>query len=353
MKVLFLTKYDSLGASSRYRFYQFFEFYEQHDIQCVKKPFFSNAYLTSKYKNKKTPFFSVGLAFIKRFYILFTAFRYDKVVIEKELFPYFPAWPEKVLSLLGVEYIVDYDDALFHQYDNHRSKWIRKFLGSKISKVMRYSEMVVAGNDYLADYATHAGAKKVVRVPTVIDLRRYPKEFVIPENPKPVIGWIGTPNTVKYVYDLIPVFEKLYQKIPFVLHIVGADLDDDVGFESKSVKWSEATEVTEMQKFDIGIMPLPDSPWEKGKCGFKLIQYMGCSKPVVASPVGVNSQIVQNGANGYLASSHEAWEKYLLMLLEISKDNQMGLNSRQFVEEKYCIDSVVAKQLSILSGVEP
>lgn len=350
MNILFLTKYGQLGASSRYRFYQFFDGYKANGLVFDCSPFFNDRYLQSKYKSKKAPIGWVLWAFLKRFLVLFTVFRYDLVVIEKELFPYFPAWPERLLSLLGKKYIVDYDDALFHQYDQHSSKWIRRFLGNKIAKVMRYSSLVIAGNRYLADYASRAGAKKISIVPTVIDLSRYPKQYTQTINEKLVIGWIGSPSTVKYVHDLIPVFEKLYQKTPFVLHIVGADFEFNVGFEFKSIKWFEETEVQEIQKFDIGIMPLPDSPWERGKCGFKLIQYMGCSKPVVASPVGVNTQIVKNGINGYLAYNYEDWESYLLTSLKDCKTNMsMGLHARQLIEGKYCIDAVIGFQLKNLS----
>lgn len=346
-KILFLTKYDNLGASSRYRFYQFFEFYEKEGFECIKRSFFNDAYLIDKYKANKSSPAKVLLAFIKRFLVLFSLFKYDKVVIEKELFPYFPAIFEKILNLVGVKYIVDYDDALFHQYDNHYSKWVRKLLGNKIAKVMRYSSLVVAGNDYLADYAIQSGAKNIQLIPTVIDLRRYPKEYKDYVYDKPIIGWIGTPSTVKYVHDLISVFEKLYKKIPFTLHIIGANLDADVNFDHKSIKWSEETEVKEIQKFDIGIMPLPDSPWERGKCGFKLIQYMGCSKPVVASPVGVNSIIVKIDENGFLATDLDQWFSSLLTLLSTpSARTEMGKKSRLLVENQYCIDAVVESQFS-------
>lgn len=346
MKILFFTKYGQLGASSRYRTYQFLDGYRANGLNCTSSSFFNDAYLKSKYKNKKTPVLWVLWAFFKRFLLLFTIFRYDLVVIEKELFPYFPAWPEKLLQLLGRKFVVDYDDALFHQYDNHSSKWVRKFLGKKIAKVMCYSSMVVAGNRYLADYAKRVGAKNISIVHTVIDLKRYPKNFNVIKNKKPVIGWIGSPSTVKYIYDLLPVFERLNEHIPIALHIVGASLDCKTSFDIHSIPWSDGTEVKSMQQFDVGIMPLHDLPWERGKCGFKLIQYMGCSKPVVASPVGVNTEIVEHGKNGFLVSSDKDWlDSFLYLLSDENVRIEMGELGRKKVAESYCLESAIDQLL--------
>jgi hypothetical protein len=173
MKILYLTKYTRLAGSSRMRSYQYFPYLEEAGMQVTVKPFFDNAYLKDFYAGKKN-ISAVLKSYVKRLGVLFSVFSYDRVVIEKEIFPFLPAWAEWMLKRLGIQYIVDYDDAIFHNYDQSSNPIIKKFLANKIAKVMRFSGTVVAGNQYLADYATRSGAKNIEIIPTVIDLERYP-----------------------------------------------------------------------------------------------------------------------------------------------------------------------------------
>jgi glycosyltransferase involved in cell wall biosynthesis len=347
MKVLYFTKYSRKGASSRLRSYQYFPFLEQEGIQVTVKPLFDDAYLEKLYSGKKLVS-EVLKAYCKRFFVLFTIFGYDKIVIEKEFFPYLPSWTERVVSFLGVNYIVDYDDAIFHNYDLHPNKWVRFFLKHKIDYVMRSAKTVIAGNDYLAERAQVAGAKKVVIIPTVIDIERYNKKEDFKQEIT-IIGWIGSPSTFKYVKSIFPVFEALAKKYPIEVHIVGAKENSSVSFPIKFIKWTEATEVQSIQNFDIGIMPLEDSPWEKGKCAYKLIQYMGCGISVVASPVGMNTQVVKDGINGYLAKNEKQWISVLEdMLHDKTKCRTFGFAGRQLIENEYTVHSQIPKLLEVL-----
>ncbi|MGZ3798430.1 MAG: glycosyltransferase family 4 protein, partial [Pseudobdellovibrionaceae bacterium] len=233
-------------------------------------------------------------------------------------------------------YVVDYDDAIFHQYDTHRIPLVRKLLGTKCDQVMRSSEIVVAGNQYLAERARLAGAKKVFVVPTVVSEKIFvPKEI---KNPLPVIGWIGSMSTAVYLEKLRPVLFELRQKYSFKFRVVGAQLEwSELPVES--VPWSEDQEVALVQTFDIGVMPLLDSPWERGKCGFKLIQYMACGKPVVADPVGVNSEIVEEGKTGYLVSPQMDWYQALeKLLVDASEKTEMGQRGRERFEAQYSLE---------------
>lgn len=249
---------------------------------------------------------------------------------------------------MGIKYIVDYDDAIFHQYDNSNNKIIKLFLSNKIAKVMKYSRLVVAGNRYLSSYATKAGAKATV-VPTVIDLEKYDKVVASKkDNKEVVIGWIGSPSTSKYLTFLEDVFIELSQKYSIKVHIIGSTVSPFKNFNAKLIKWSEDSEIEEMKKFDIGIMPLFDSPWERGKCGFKLIQYMGCSLPVVGSPVGVNSEIVDDGKNGFLVTSEEEWKNSLeLLIQEQQLRGQFGKEGRNKVAQNYSKNAVQNKLLKL------
>lgn len=347
MRVLYFTKYSRNGASSRLRSFQYFPLLEENNIHVTVKPLFGDAYLKDLYNGKKDKI-KIVLAYLKRFFQLSTVYRYDKVVIEKELFPYFFSWFERILSFFGVKYIVDYDDAIFHNYDLSGNKWIKKFLSNKIDKVMKYSDTVIAGNSYLATRAKKAGAKRIEIIPTVIDMNRYHSKNTN-QNKEVVIGWIGSPSTFKYLLPIKDVFEKLAQKYPIKIHIVGSK--DTLGIKNKeeNISWTENTEVESILNFDIGIMPLSETPWELGKCSYKLIQYMGCGIPVVASPVGMNKEVV-TAENGFLANSNQEWYSSLeKLILSHQLRKELGDNGRKMILENYSLKSKTDKLVSIIT----
>lgn len=351
MKVLYFTKYTRRGASSRLRSYQYFPYLEKEGIEVQVSPLFSDNYLEHLYK--KRPTFLEGIrGYVNRIFVLFSVFKYDKIFIEKELFPYFPSWFEQILSALNVKYIVDYDDAIFHNYDRHPNSIIKRFLGKKIDRVMRHSECVIAGNSYLASRARVAGAKNVSIIPTVIDLSRYAYTGVRTKNKNEsiIIGWIGSPSTFKYVQQIAGVLKEITEKFNVEIHIVGAKAD--LGFEEnvRYIPWSEETEVDVISNFDIGIMPLQDSVWEKGKCSYKLIQYMACGLPIVASPVGMNTEVVKPGENGFLATPNTAWKEALIFYKNNPiKRMEHGAKGYSLVKSNYTITSQMKKLLTLFN----
>ena len=340
-RVLFLTKYARNGASSRYRTFQYLPWLEQAGIHCQVMPLFDEAYLSHRYQSGRGHARDLVRAFLRRLGALVAARHFDLVVVEKEIFPYFPALPERALGWLGVPYVADYDDALFHQYDQHRSPWIRRLLGRKIARVMRRAALVTAGNAYLADYAVRAGAPRVEIIPTVIDLGRYPQSSAIrlPNAPF-TIGWIGSPSTAKYLQTIAPALAEVCAGGLSRVRLIGSGPLELHDVPVEVLPWDESTEVSNMQQFDVGIMPLPDQAWERGKCGFKLIQYMACGLPVVASPVGVNTEIVEHGQNGFLASTIDEWvEAMRTLMLDTKLRQRMGQAGRRKVEEDYCVQA--------------
>lgn len=350
MRILLLSRYDQLGASSRLRSFQYIPFLTAKGWQVDVNPLFSDEYVQALY-NKQPLGWEVLAGYIRRFATLIKANKYDLIWIEKELFPFMPAVAERLLNKLGVPYVVDYDDALFHRYDEHRRSLVRKVLGRKIDTVMNQASQVVAGNQYLADRAQLAGAGRIAIIPTVIDLKRYPliEKTITTEL---VIGWIGSPSTTHYLLMLAPVFASLRKKFNVKNVAVGADQNVLEGLGIEVMPWSEQSEVSLIQQFDIGIMPLDDSPWERGKCGYKLIQYMACSVPVVASPVGVNKDIVEHGVNGFLAQDLSEWEVYLTVLLEsINLRKQLGLEGRKRVENYYSLQAQAPRLEQVLRDV--
>lgn len=353
MKILYFTKYVRQGASSRLRSYQYFPYFKKkgYDVQVL--PLFNEVYLNNTYEGKKN-IKNIVFAYLKRFFQLRLVVGPEIIVIEKELFPYFPAWIEQILKGLGIKYIVDYDDAIFHNYDLSSNWWLRTFLSNKIDKVMKNSVVVVAGNDYLKNRALQAGAKKVIKVPTVIEANRYPKKVQLLKQRETIIGWIGSPSTLAYLIPLVPTFEKLAAKYPLKIHIIGAagktlNLPQQL---VKYIRWEEKTEVLEILNFDIGIMPLDDTPWANGKCAYKLIQYMACGLPVVASPVGMNTKVVKNEYNGFLASTQEEWysglENYILDSDLRIKHGNVGYED---VKKNYTVNSQLKNWFTLFLGV--
>lgn len=335
MKVLYLTKYSSKGASSRMRSFQYFPYLEKAAIQITVSSFFSDKYLEDLYIGKKS-LSAVLSAYVKRFFVLFTVFRYDRIVIEYELFPYFPAWFEKIIKVIGVKYIVDYDDAIFHNYDLHPNKWLRKFFGKKIDDVMKYSSIVIAGNQYLANRAEVAGAKCIKIIPTVIDLDRYKaKSNYLSE--KFTIGWIGSPSTYKYLLSISDELRSFALEYDVEVLVIGAVSEEKAEPPFRYIPWDKNTETEWIRTFDVGVMPLDETPWSKGKCSFKLIQYMACGVPVIASPVGMNEEVVTE-SNGFLVRTSADWNAFLFKYYEsVELKEKHGKKGRQIVEQKYAL----------------
>lgn len=334
-KIIYLNKYSENGASSRMRSYQFQQYFTPVlDVEYL--PLFTTEYLNRKY-TKKSVLKEVIYSYFRRFTHLFKLFSADVVWIEKEAFPYLPFFLERLVFMFSKKVIVDYDDAIFHNYDAHRLPLVRLLLGNKIDKIMAKANLVVSGNPYIAERAKKAGAKAVEIVPTVIPMSRFPKIEKHPENNPLIIGWIGTPMTQKFLTIVEPILDEIYKNIHFKLHLIG--VSEDFWKEKPyrvRIQWSNETEAPELGKIDIGIMPLYDDKFERGKCGFKLIQYMGCSKPHLSSPVGVNAMMVDQGVNGFSCITQDEWRDHLLTLLSDKNLRQkMGETGRVNYEKNY------------------
>ena len=347
--VHFLTKYTCAGASSRYRTFQYLHAIQAAGFEYAASPLFDNTYLSHKYVKGRAKLMHVVAALVRRLHAVLTMPRDAVVVVEYELLPFFPGVLERWMVWRGCKLVLDYDDALFHQYDTHRNPWVRRLLGNKISHVMRQATTVVAGNDYLAAYASRAGASSVEVIPTVIDLALYPLKDSEIDTKAFIIGWIGSPSTARYLKEIAPALAELCKGGRARVCLIGTGPIDLPKVPVEVIAWNENTEVDEIRHFDVGIMPLPDEPWARGKCGFKLIQYMACGLPVVASPIGVNSEIVDNGVNGYLATTTDEWVTALESLMaDAELRRQMGAAGRKRIEEKYCLAVTAPRFVEIL-----
>lgn len=348
MNILILTRYSTLGASSRLRSLQYLPWFEKSAFTYTVSPLIDNHTLQSFYQTDNYSLSHLIKAYVHRIHTLLKKQKFDLIWIEKEALPWLPAWFER--NLLGeTPYILDYDDAIFHNYDQHTSPLVRYFYGKRIDKLMSGAALITAGNAYLAQRAIKAGARKVEIIPTVIDLERYPLKTATTTNDNiPRIVWIGSPHTLKYLKLIEKSLAALSQQFTFKLCIINSIGLDLPGVDVEFVPWTETTEVASLQTCDIGVMPLADSPWERGKCGYKLIQYMACGLPVVASPVGVNTEIVRD-ENGYLAATDEKWIEALGKLLRDTQLRQhMGEAGRKRVETEFCIQQVAPRLIRSL-----
>lgn len=353
MKLLILSRYDRQGASSRVRFMQYLPYLEAVGFEVELRSFFSNDYLPSLYAGKK-PSSSIWRSYARRVNDLVQSKdRVGLIWLEKEALPWVPSVLEGNLMPSGIPVVSDFDDAVFHRYDMHRLKPVRTLLGRKFAHVMKNSASVFAGNAYLADYAGAAGAAAIEIVPTVVDVEHYQVKAKRDKGTEPVIGWIGTPSTWREcVEPFLPVFRSAAQTSGARIHAVGARMTSDEEAAIHFLPWSEEGEIEQINAMDIGVMPLPDTPWMRGKCGYKLIQYMACGLPVVASPVGVNAEIVEHGVNGFLAETPGDWSRALETLISNPELRlQMGTAGRKRVEERYSLQVYGPRVAALLSEV--
>ncbi len=338
MKILVFPKYSELGASSRVRMYQYFPELERSGIELRISALLSDNYIRSIYASQKPKFLIIAIAYIKRFFTVLKARNYDLVWVEKELFPWTPILDKLLLKLLGVKYVVDIDDAIHIQYENARKLLPRLLLKNKISRFLSSASLVAAGNTTLVQYAEKGGARNVRYLPTVVDLEEYLCPKVNSQKNDFVIGWIGTPLSQHHIglikKPLLSILDS--ESVSFVT--IGTRENEIEHGQAISIPWSKGKEVSELQKIDVGLMPLPDAPFERGKCGYKLIQYMACGKPVIASPVGVNSDLITHGHDGFLAETEDDWTKYLTFLKnDVERREEMGRNARRKIEESYSL----------------
>lgn len=345
MKILAFSKYSYEGPSSRYRFYNYQKCFQENGIEVTIKPLFSKTYFQAS--NKVQKIMIVLWSYLKRFAIVLNLLvfkKFDLILIEYEIFPFFPPVFEYLLKNRGIKYIVDYDDAIFHKYDMHKNKIVQAFLKNKIARVIQYADQVIVCNAYLEIYA-HKYNQRTFRLPTVVLMENYKKKmdsFQKKEYDTFVIGWIGSRTTSTYILDIMPVMKKIVAKYPNIrFDLVGFDktlltqkqIDDT---HINVITWTEVDEINNILAFDIGIMPLDNTPWSKGKCGFKLIQYMSCKKPVVASPVGVNVDIVKEDVNGFLVNSESEWfTAFEKLYLDKDMREKMAINNFHKIKTEY------------------
>ena len=358
MTILYFSKASNIGPSSRYRIYQYLPCLASLGIRVSVKPLFGPTYFrllswrNAWLRNLVRSIYVLG-RFCGRLSELFSIKRTDLIVVEGQLFPYMGVAFERMLAK-RYTLIVELDDAIYLTHGHER----------KMPALLQLSSGAIVGNRTLAEYA-RTYTPNVYVVPTVVDTNRFkpsesrsvPREYSADE--VITIVWMGLDYNVAYLEWLIPVFRKIQavQKLRLRVICGKAPVFDGVDVEFR--RWRYETEVDDLQSSDIGIMPLPNNEWAKGKCGLKLLQYMSVGLPAVASPIGVNQEIVENGISGFLASTEEEWYANLIRLCrDVELRARMGREARKTIVKEYslaawaprlaaCFQEIVAKPKAV------
>jgi glycosyltransferase involved in cell wall biosynthesis len=338
MKIAMLTKYGDLAASTRQRFTLYREHLEGAGFILSHQPLLDDEYLSQLYRGASPSPMHVMRLYGERLRWLLSSPDVDLVWLHCELFPYMPGPAERLVQWPRKPVVFDFDDAIFHNYDLHRNRIVRALLGKRLHTSLGVAELAFCGNAYLADYARQH-CRRVEIVPTVVDLAAYDQKADMASADRLTVGWIGTPSTWNaYVAPMLPLLTRCAAEADARILAVGAGHGGTAHPLLDIEPWSEASEDSLIQRMSIGIMPLADTPWARGKCGYKLIQYMACGLPVVASPVGVNADIVKHGVNGFLAETEEEWHAAIAALLDDPDlRRRMGAAGRRTVEADYAL----------------
>lgn len=344
LRVLALPLYGPLAASTRHRISYFLPELEARGIRVVLAPFLGDDYLARRFDSGSIDFAAVASGYVRRVGSLMQQGRYDCVWVQGELNPLLPGWLDR--ALLRVPYVYDFDDAFYLKYA-FRGGLQGRLLGRKFEQFIAGAAVVAAGNQVLKAHAGQFNGDVRI-VPTVVDHRRYLPAFGSRGKGYLNVGWIGSPSSIRCLKVVAEPLAQLALSGPVRLTVVGGVAPEIPGVDVVNLPWSEDTEVDLIRSFDVGIMPLEDEPWTRGKCAFKLIQYMACGVPAIGSPVGANVEVIGNDA-GLLAEGDAQW---LAALQRIRDDPQlgtrMGAAGRGKVERSYSLLSQVPVYEAIL-----
>jgi glycosyltransferase involved in cell wall biosynthesis len=346
IRVLALSPIPEEGAGCRFRIAQFIPYLESVGVDVTLSSlftpeFFRLVYKPGHYARKAVRFAALSA---RRLGSLRHLRHFDVVLIYREMFPIGPAIVERLIAARGRPPIVfDFDDAIFLPNVSDANRLIGVFKRpQKVEAIIRSSDHVITGNEYLAAYARRFSTA-VTMIPTSVDTDRFVPAAHDSDSGgprrEPIVGWIGSPTTSSYIRSLAPVLRRVHGRQPFTLRVSGAGEPFDLpGVNVENVPWSLDREVQLFNTCDVGVYPLADDEWSKGKCGFKAIEFMACGVPVVAAAVGVNREIVEDGLNGFLAASEDEWvDKLVRLLRDAPLRRRFAEAGRRTIQQRYSV----------------
>lgn len=347
VKILGLSLYGPLAASTRYRLEQYIPGLSEYDIDLQVHHLLGDQYLRSRFEGARLPVAALLKAGYERLSLLLRRQEFDALIVHCELFPLMPGWLERLL--LMKPYLYDFDDAFYLKYKTGNLSILRPLLSNKFDMVIEGAAAVTAGNKELIAYAQKINRNSYV-LPTVVDTDRYhhvDHEYDLTFT----VGWIGSPSTSKYLSELVLPLSVLGNEGPIRLVVVGGAAPVVPNIEVIQERWEEQKEIFHINSFDVGVMPLPDNGWARGKCAFKLIQYMACEVPVVASRVGTNIDVVQSDS-GILVSNENEWINALRKMRDQNRlRQQMGIAGRRRIIENYSLHRNVPLLATIIDNM--
>ena len=345
--------YSPQAASHRVRLSQFQPGLAAAGIDLQIQSLLDNDYLQRSFSGRRPSLRGLLAAYGRRLQALRQADRFDLAIVNCELLPFLPGWLER--QLLQIPFIYDFDDAFFLKYRSGRYACLKSLLSKKFDFMMSAAVAVTAGNTYLQSYARRFNSNVTV-LPSVVDTDQFRPVEPLPAERSGdsfTVGWIGSPSTAPYLQLLVEPLQQLARERPVRLLVVGGPAPAIAGVEVIEQPWSLEQEVPLIQQFDVGVMPLPNAPWTRGKCAYKLIQCMACSIPVVASRVGANVEAVPPDC-GLLAESSAEWlAAFRRLAADPELRQRMGTAARQWVEQHYSLRSALPVLIEVIQRSAP
>lgn len=353
-RILIISPYPHDSApSQRFRFEQYIGLLEKDGFEVTQSPFMSKSTWDMWYSNGR--FIAKGFrmmgGLLKRWSLLFNIRKYDVVFVHREIKPIGLPVLDYLICKRAKYILFDFDDAIWlknFSESNRLFSFLKRY--KTVKNLCKWSDMVVCGNQYLASYARDVNSKVSV-VPTTIDTDGYHNKLHEHDNETLIIGWTGSHSTIRYLSKIYPVVEKLQETYTFEFRVI-SDQKPDTNLKSLNfVKWNKKSEIDDLSEINIGIMPLEDDQWSQGKCGFKALQYMSLGIPAIASPVGVNTEIIDHGKNGYLCNLESEWLDTLEGLLkDRDKIKALGIEARKKIESHYSVKANSSNFIHLLTN---
>lgn len=355
MDLLCVVPYPIEAPSTRYRLYQYLPYLQANGIHTTVSRFIdSSDFFRLLYQPGhvayKMAYFAGQTA--RRLSDLLRVRKFDAIFVQREALPIGPAFFEKIVAQFGVPLIYDFDDAIYLPRSSHANRWASWLKQpQKTAQIVSHSNIVIVGNQVLHDYARQYNTNVTI-IPSSINAQQYTLRPPQEQHKTPVtIGWVGSNTNLTYVAELASVLRAVGEEYAIEVEIVGGTVTLP-GVNVVCRPWHLENEIRDLHRFDIGIMPLPDDQWTRGKGGFKAIQYMGVGVPVVTSPVGINQEIITHGKNGFLVTNDAEWHAALTQLVaDAALRTRLGRAGRVRVEQQYSTQVNGPKLLAAIRSV--